>query len=89
MRAGAARAEEFDFTPGQYVDLWVPGEPGERRSFSMANLPGDGRVELLIKRYPGGKLSGMLGSEIVAGSSSAVHGTVWLVADPGRRAADR
>ena len=61
--------EEFDFTPGQYVDLWVPGEPGERRSFSMANLPGDGRVELLIKRYPGGKLSGMLGSEIVAGSS--------------------
>ncbi len=62
-------SEEFDFTPGQYVDLWVPGDSGGRRSFSMANLPGDGRVELLIKRYPGGKLSGMLGSEIVAGCS--------------------
>jgi NAD(P)H-flavin reductase/ferredoxin len=62
-------SEEFDFTPGQYIDLWVPDDSGGRRSFSMANLPGDGRVELLIKRYPGGKLSGMLGSEIVAGSS--------------------
>jgi NAD(P)H-flavin reductase/ferredoxin len=62
-------SEEFEFTPGQYLDLWVPGDSGARRSFSMANLPGDGRVELLIKRYPGGKLSGMLGSEIVAGSS--------------------
>jgi len=62
-------SEEFDFTPGQYVDLWVPGDSGGRRSFSMANLPGDDRVELLIKRYPGGKLSGMLGSGIVAGSS--------------------
>jgi NAD(P)H-flavin reductase/ferredoxin len=61
-------SEEFEFTPGQYLDLWVPGDPSARRSFSMANLPGDRRVELLIKRYPGGKLSGMLGSEIVAGS---------------------
>ena len=74
VRVVLRASEEFDFTPGQYVDVWVPGVPGERRSFSMANLPGDGRVELLIKRYPGGKLSGMLGSDIVAGSSMQFTG---------------
>jgi propane monooxygenase reductase subunit len=52
---------EFDFTPGQYVDLHVPdASDGARRSFSMANLPGDGLIELMIKRYPGGRFSAML-----------------------------
>jgi propane monooxygenase reductase subunit len=50
---------DFSFTPGQYVDLWVPGTDA-RRSFSMANLPGDGRIELIIKRYPGGRFSSLL-----------------------------
>lgn len=35
--------EEFAFKPGHYVDIHVP-ETDERRSFSMANLPGDGRI---------------------------------------------
>jgi|GEM_PF-103686 len=59
---------DFDFTPGQYVDLHVPGaEDGARRSFSIANLPGEGAIELMIKRYPGGRLSGMLDGQIAAG----------------------
>ena len=44
-------APGFTFTPGQYVDLHVGDS---RRSFSMANLPGEGLIELIIKRYPGG-----------------------------------
>jgi NAD(P)H-flavin reductase/ferredoxin len=61
-------ASGFQFTPGQYLDLHVPGsENGARRSFSMANLPGDGLIELMVKRYPGGRLSGMLGESIVPG----------------------
>ena len=32
-----------------------------RRSFSIANLPGGDEIELMIKRYPGGRLSGLLG----------------------------
>lgn len=54
--------EPSDFThrPGHYVDLHVPGADDERRSFSMANLPGEGRIELMIKRYPGGRFSGLL-----------------------------
>jgi propane monooxygenase reductase subunit len=54
------QAPEFEFTPGQYVDLHVPGAPGVKRSFSMANLPGEGRIELIIKRYEGGRFSALL-----------------------------
>ena len=56
----------FSFLPGQYVDVWVP-DSDARRSFSMANLPGDGRIELIIKRYPGGRFSGLLEGEIAPG----------------------
>ncbi len=59
---------DFSFLPGQYVDLWVPGADDARRSFSLANLPGDGLIELVIKRYPGGRLSGMLDGQIQPGS---------------------
>lgn len=52
--------DDFAFRPGQYVDVEIPGSSGARRSFSMANLPGDGRIELIIKRYPGGRFSGLL-----------------------------
>jgi propane monooxygenase reductase subunit len=61
---------DFSFVPGQYVDIWVPGAdpPGEvRRSFSMANLPGDGRIELIVKRYPGGRFSSLLDGAIAPG----------------------
>jgi propane monooxygenase reductase subunit len=58
---------DFSFVPGQYVDLWVPGSDA-RRSFSMANLPGDGRIELIIKRYPGGRFSGLLDGDLAEGA---------------------
>jgi propane monooxygenase reductase component len=68
------KAPGFEFTPGQYVDLHVPGADGVKRSFSMANLPGEDRIELIVKRYPGGKLSGMLGGQIAAGDELAFTG---------------
>lgn len=44
------------FLPGQYVDVLADGV---RRSYSLANAPRvDGTLELLIKRYVGGHLSG-------------------------------
>jgi NAD(P)H-flavin reductase/ferredoxin len=67
-------APEFTFTAGQFVDLHVPGEAGVKRSFSMANLPGDDRIELMIKRYPGGKLSGMLEGQIKPGDKIGYTG---------------
>jgi len=56
----------FSFTPGQYMDLYLP-DSDEKRSYSMANLPGDGRLEFIIKSYPGGRFSGMLGSGLTPG----------------------
>jgi len=44
------------FLPGQYVDVIADGV---RRSYSLANAPrADNLLELIIKRYPGGHLSG-------------------------------
>jgi NAD(P)H-flavin reductase/ferredoxin len=66
--------EDFGFKPGQYVDLHVPGAEGVTRSFSMANVPGDGHIELMIKRYPGGRLSGMLEGQIQPGQEIGFTG---------------
>jgi len=49
-------ASPMRFLPGQYVDVIV-GDV--RRSYSLANAPrADGLLELIVKRYPGGRLSG-------------------------------
>ncbi len=64
------RADGFEFTPGQYVDLHVDGE---RRSFSMADIEG-GQIELIIKRYPGGRFSGKLDGELKPGDEIGYTG---------------
>jgi propane monooxygenase reductase subunit len=64
---------DFSFIPGQYVDVWIPGSDA-RRSFSLANLPGDGQIELIVKRYPGGRFSGLLDGRIAAGSELGFTG---------------
>jgi propane monooxygenase reductase subunit len=51
---------EMPFRCGQYADIRIPGTD-EYRSFSMANLPSaDGRLEFMVKHYPGGRFSGLL-----------------------------
>src|ERR1700754_4648298 len=53
--------EPFEFRPGQYVDIHVPGGEGVHRSFSMANTTSSpGELEFMIKLYPGGRFSGLL-----------------------------
>jgi propane monooxygenase reductase subunit len=52
--------DEMPFHCGQYVDIRIPGTD-QVRSFSMANAPSDGgRLEFMIKHYPGGHFSGLL-----------------------------
>jgi propane monooxygenase reductase subunit len=53
-------SEPFEFKPGQYVDIRIPGTD-HHRSFSMANTD-SGSLEFMIKQYPGGKFSGLLDS---------------------------
>jgi len=48
-------ASPMRFLPGQYLDVLADGV---RRSYSLANAPRpDNLLELIIKRYPGGRLS--------------------------------
>jgi propane monooxygenase reductase component len=57
--------EPFAFKPGQYVDIRIPGGgEDEHRSFSMADLAAEaGALEFVIKRYPGGRFSGLLSDD--------------------------
>jgi NAD(P)H-flavin reductase/ferredoxin len=67
--------EDFGWLPGQYVDVHIPGGDGARRSFSIANLPGTGEIQLMIRRYPGGRFSSLLGNEIESDSHSHLQVT--------------
>lgn len=70
--------EPVDFRPGQYAILEV--EPGLRRCYSMANLPGGTGLEFIAKRYPGGTGSTHL-FDLVVGSEiplEAPYGDMWL-----------
>jgi propane monooxygenase reductase component len=49
----------LDYHPGQYVDIRIP-DSDEVRSFSMANLPGEGELEFMIKVYEQGRFSSLL-----------------------------
>ena len=76
---------DFSFVPGQYVDVWIPGSDA-RRSFSMANMPGDGRIELIIKRYPGGRFSSLLDGALSIGDElrfTGPYGALHLRAGDG------
>lgn len=67
---------KFDFKPGQYMDVFVPGgADGEKRSFSMATTPGGADyLEFIIKKYPGGRFSSLLDDGISAGTTLHING---------------
>jgi propane monooxygenase reductase subunit len=71
--------DAFDFHPGQYVDIRVPGSDAYR-SFSMANTPdAAGRLEFMIKLYPGGRFSGLLeDGGIAVGDALEIRGPYGL-----------
>jgi propane monooxygenase reductase component len=64
----------YEFKPGQYSDLMIPGTD-EHRSFSMATTPSTpGQLEFIIKRYPGGRFSGLLENQLKVGDELTLHG---------------
>lgn len=66
--------EALEFTPGQYVDIHIPGSD-EKRSFSMCNAPAaDDRLEFMVKRYPSGRFSGLLEGTLDVGDALWVTG---------------
>ena len=74
LRLKAIEPETFEFKPGQYADITIPGSE-DHRSFSMAStLETPGEVEFLIKKYPGGVFSGLLDEGISVGDVLDVTG---------------
>ena len=71
--------EPLDYRAGQYVDL-TPAGADFHRSFSMANPPSeDGRLEFMIKMYPGGRFSGLLETKALkAGDAIGIEGPYGL-----------
>ena len=66
--------DSYEFKPGQYSDLMIPGTQ-EHRCFSMATTPSTpGQLEFIIKRYPGGHFSGLLETELKVGDELALRG---------------
>lgn len=75
LRLALVEPEGFTFKPGQYADINIPGHDGHR-SFSMAMTPTactDG-LEFLIKKYPGGRFSGLLDGELQVGDDLELDG---------------
>ncbi|WP_396932092.1 NADH:ubiquinone reductase (Na(+)-transporting) subunit F [Mycolicibacterium sp.] len=66
---------ELLFNPGQYVSLEVP-DTGQTRTYSMANTPAEtDRVELHIRRTPGGLATdGWVFKSLTAGSKISLSG---------------
>jgi CDP-4-dehydro-6-deoxyglucose reductase len=65
------------FSPGQYLELWVPDTPFLARAYSIANAPrSDGSVDLEIVREPGGRLSEWAFSKMKPGDRVRVRGPI-------------
>ncbi|MEA2282307.1 MAG: propane monooxygenase reductase component [Solirubrobacteraceae bacterium] len=68
LRLAMANGDEpLPFKPGQYVDIQIPGNAAEHRSFSMANTTSTAEeLEFMIKLYPDGHFSGLLEQGTIA-----------------------
>jgi propane monooxygenase reductase subunit len=74
LQLEAVEPATFEFKPGQYADVHIPGTD-EHRSFSMATTQSSpGTVEFLIKKYPGGKFAAMLDSGLTVGDEIRLTG---------------
>ncbi|MEO8347071.1 MAG: 2Fe-2S iron-sulfur cluster-binding protein, partial [Betaproteobacteria bacterium] len=65
--------ERIDFTAGQYINIVLAD--GQRRSFSFANAPHDNeRIELHVRRIPGGRFTGHVFTEAKVGDALHFEG---------------
>ncbi len=65
-----------DFTPGQYMEVSIPGTE-IKRAYSLTNLPNwDGTLEFLIRLQPGGAFSTWLAQTARPGDMLSLRGPV-------------
>lgn len=68
-----ANRERIEFRAGQYVNVVL--EDGQRRAFSFANAPHDNeRIELHIRRIPGGRFTTYVFTDLKVGHELELEG---------------
>ena len=81
----AASGQALHFEPGQYARLRVGRLPP--RSYSMANLPGEGELEFHIRMVPQGLVSGHIAQHVDVGDTLRLEGpfgsATWRGVEPG------
>jgi ring-1,2-phenylacetyl-CoA epoxidase subunit PaaE len=76
---------EYDFAPGQHVNVSMPGDDDTRRSYSICASPGDGRLRIAVKRIPEGTFSAFALESLTPGDELDVMtpaGRFTLALDP-------
>lgn len=68
----AHRGGRFDFNPGQYFDVGLPG--ARLRSFSPANQPGEHQLEFYIRPVPNGQAGEVVRHRLSVGDKVTLHG---------------
>lgn len=58
---------EYDFAPGQHLNVAMPDSPDERRSYSICSAAGSGRLRIGVKRIPDGVFSAYALAELTPG----------------------
>ena len=65
--------ERIDFAAGQYINIVLAD--GQRRAYSFANAPYDHeRIELHVRRIPGGRFTGQVFTEMKVGDTLHFEG---------------
>ena len=65
--------ERIDFAAGQYLNIVLAD--GQRRAYSFANAPHDNqRIELHVRRIPGGRFTGHVFTEMKVGDALTFEG---------------
>ncbi|MFN0103843.1 MAG: 2Fe-2S iron-sulfur cluster-binding protein [Bryobacteraceae bacterium] len=72
LRARVWTKKPLDYRAGQYITL--RRADGLARSYSLASLPGDGALELHVRRAPMGRMSGWLFDEARENEAISVRG---------------
>ena len=81
LRFGLRGRQELRFSAGQYVEVEVPGEPGEWRSYSMSSAPSDPRrLEIIVKLIPNGRFSSAIGRRLGPGDPLHLRGPLGQLA---------
>jgi len=73
VRLRLQEPEDFSYKAGQFINLVRPAD-SLTRSYSLASNPGEGYLELHIKRVPEGKLSGWVFDELAVGDEVQFFG---------------